>query len=263
MRSKKCKKKVVEPDNDRESCQLEATRFEDNWVPIEFPPNLLEMFVAWRNSTEPNVGWCLLCNSPIKSPDDFVLNTNTHNCEAGRKLEERVASRREKAMRITRHTESDDPEKEVRSQNDHADSTEPQPAERASNAELPKVGIFWEVNGNLILTGVPLAKAEAYGRFLNFPGSHEVTWCTYQQAGAVPTEVEYDEPPRGRVLYDSVLEKFLMYADRCILRNQAMLQQIRRELRLPADTTVGPDGHYRCAKCLGRNERDDRRWPGP
>lgn len=60
---------------------------DDDWVPIEFPPNLVEMMEAWRTSAEPNVGWCLLCNRPIKCEDDLIPETNTHDCPEGRAFE--------------------------------------------------------------------------------------------------------------------------------------------------------------------------------
>jgi hypothetical protein len=52
----------------------------DKMVPIQFPPNFLDMLDAWSTSDEPNVGWCLRCNRPIKSEDDLIPETNTHNC---------------------------------------------------------------------------------------------------------------------------------------------------------------------------------------
>ena len=61
---------------------------DDDWVPIEFPPNLMDMMEAWRTSTEPNIGWCLLCNRPIECEDDLILETNTHDCPEGRVFEE-------------------------------------------------------------------------------------------------------------------------------------------------------------------------------
>ena len=45
----------------------------DKMVPIRFPQNFLDMLETWTTSDEPNVGWCLLCNRPIKSGDDLVL----------------------------------------------------------------------------------------------------------------------------------------------------------------------------------------------
>jgi len=56
----------------------------EDWVPIQWPENLDEMLEDMNRSRESRVGWCLLCNSPIRSEDDFIPNTNTHNCEAGR-----------------------------------------------------------------------------------------------------------------------------------------------------------------------------------
>ena len=63
----------------------------DDWVPVEFPNNIDEMLTAWTESTEPNVGWCLLCNSPIRTEADFIPETNTHDCEAGREFEAEIA----------------------------------------------------------------------------------------------------------------------------------------------------------------------------
>jgi hypothetical protein len=61
---------------------------DDDWVPIEFPPNFEEMLEAWRTSDEPGVGWCLLCNRRIKSETDIIAGTNTHDCPEGRAFEE-------------------------------------------------------------------------------------------------------------------------------------------------------------------------------
>lgn len=59
----------------------------DKWVPIEFPPNFMEMLESWAGCTEPGVGWCFLCNRRIKSKDDFIPGTNTHCCRQGRAFE--------------------------------------------------------------------------------------------------------------------------------------------------------------------------------
>jgi hypothetical protein len=56
---------------------------DDDRGPIEFPSNLMEMIEAWRTSAEPNIGWCLLCNRPIKCEDDLIPETNTHDCQEG------------------------------------------------------------------------------------------------------------------------------------------------------------------------------------
>jgi hypothetical protein len=64
----------------------------DKMVPIQFPPNSLDMLEAWTTSDEPNVGWCLLCNRPIESESDLIPETNTHDCPEGRAFEKRQNS---------------------------------------------------------------------------------------------------------------------------------------------------------------------------
>jgi hypothetical protein len=59
-------------------------------VPIQFPPNIMEMLDNWESCPEANVGWCLLCDAPIRSAQDLIPNSNTHNCPEGLKLESRL-----------------------------------------------------------------------------------------------------------------------------------------------------------------------------
>jgi hypothetical protein len=63
----------------------------EDWVPINCPDNLEEMMENWAYSREEKVGWCLLCNSAIRTAEDLIHGTDTHNCEAGRALEEKIA----------------------------------------------------------------------------------------------------------------------------------------------------------------------------
>jgi hypothetical protein len=115
----------------------------------------------------------------------------------------------------------------------------------------PQVGIFWDVNGDLIIEGISLDEAEPWGQFRNFPHGHADVWSGYQ--GTIPVDTEYPEFPRGRVVYDTISERFLLYADICILGNKHLVVRILREFRLPSDTTLNSDGHYRCNRCIRRD----------
>jgi hypothetical protein len=53
---------------------------------IKFPENLLEMLDHWENYPQENVGWCLLCDGPIRSEADMIPGTNTHACSEGVRL---------------------------------------------------------------------------------------------------------------------------------------------------------------------------------
>jgi hypothetical protein len=50
---------------------------------IKFPENLWEMLGHWEDCSEENVGWCLLCDHPIRSEADMIPEINTHACPEG------------------------------------------------------------------------------------------------------------------------------------------------------------------------------------
>jgi hypothetical protein len=119
--------------------------------------------------------------------------------------------------------------------------------------EEPRVGIFWVVNGKPLIDSTPLSQAEPYGDYLTHPRSHYEVWSQFQRGSAVSIDVEYEEEPRGRVMYDGKARQFQMLADRCILKNKALVEQIKKELHIPKSVLLGTDSHYRCFRCLPRD----------
>jgi hypothetical protein len=76
---------------------------------------------------------------------------------------------------------------------------------------------------------------------------------TLKETGEVPQDSEYDDYPRGRVAYNTKTEKYLLFLDRCILKNKSFVNKIISGLNLPPKRTeVDTDSHYECAGCLGR-----------
>ena len=115
----------------------------------------------------------------------------------------------------------------------------------------PQVGILWLVDGNLVIDSTALTMAEDYGTFKVHPGNHCSVWEKLQQGRAVPADVEYEEFPRGRVMYDTTARRFSLLADRCILKNKGVVRNIISKMNLPSkNTDVGADSHYRCFACL-------------
>jgi hypothetical protein len=115
------------------------------------------------------------------------------------------------------------------------------------------VGIFWFFNGKLIIDTTPVSKAEPYGGHLGHPTSHIDYWTKLQREGVVPPEVEYEEPPRGRVGYDNREQRFWLRADRCILKKKALVSRIMKAMNLPSSNTrMENDDHYQCEVCLRR-----------
>jgi hypothetical protein len=119
------------------------------------------------------------------------------------------------------------------------------------------VGIFWLVGGILLIDKTPLSEAEPYGNCLTHPAGHVQVWKEYQREGKVPLEMEYEEQPRGRVLFDTVINRFSILADVCILKRKRLITKIMAELNLPTTTRAGADSHYRCSACLyGTSEEE-------
>jgi hypothetical protein len=121
----------------------------------------------------------------------------------------------------------------------------------------PSVGIFWLVGGKLVINSVPLGEAEPYGDHLTHPRSHIEVWERWRMDGKVPGESEYEEFPRGRIMYNTKTQRFTLLADRCILREKIMVTKIMSELNLPSEhADRGTDSHYRCFSCLHSGSDD-------
>lgn len=129
---------------------------------------------------------------------------------------------------------------------------------RNSRTPEPCVGIFWLFRDEIIIDSAPLSKAEPYGTALTHPTGHIDYWTRLQHTGAVPAEVEYEEPPRGRVVFDKREQRFHLLADKCILSRRKVVREIMDAMHLPpGKTSEDRDEHYRCFECLSPAVDDD------
>lgn len=119
------------------------------------------------------------------------------------------------------------------------------------------VGIFWRIamasGPHLLTDSVPVDQAEPYGEFQTHGGHYEF-WCrlaslpaTKRREAGIPDAVrwsEYEEWPRGRVVYHAPTNRFVLYADRKLLKPD-ILAKIMQRFSLAADQTdIRPDPHY-------------------
>ena len=124
--------------------------------------------------------------------------------------------------------------------------------------KAPSVGIFWFVadaagGTRLLALGRALADAEPYGDCLTLPDGHAHAWGAWRDGSLPPPApglhpvidaTEYDEWPRGRVVFDTNDRRFVVYADRQLL-TAPRLARVRAAFALPADGTVARgDPHY-------------------
>jgi hypothetical protein len=112
------------------------------------------------------------------------------------------------------------------------------------------VGIFWVLNSEPLIDSALLSDAEPYGDHLTHPRGHAEVWEQWQGKGVVSPDMEYDEPPRGRVMYNTKTRRFKLLADRCILRDKEVVRKIKSQMSLPRNTETDTDSHYRCLDCL-------------
>jgi hypothetical protein len=109
-----------------------------------------------------------------------------------------------------------------------------------------------------VIDSSSITQAETYGDHRTFPNSHIHVWRRLQLAGSVPLESEYDEFPRGRVMYHPSSDQFTILADRCILNREHLIAEIKEALNLPNKAKLDSDPHYRCWTCLyGKNREGD------
>jgi hypothetical protein len=123
----------------------------------------------------------------------------------------------------------------------------------------PRVGIFWLLaDGSLLVDSGPLSAGEEYGDCRTHGRSHIDVWTELQSSGRVAADVEYEEYPRGRVVYDNRMGRFVIMADSCILRRRDLVREISASMNLTGrKTDTSSDSHYRCFRCLHGEPDED------
>jgi hypothetical protein len=199
------------------------------------------MYENWIECEEPNVGWCLLCNQPIRSAEDLIPGTNSHNCAAGRELDDKI--------RAAEASEQN------RKPPVHPAKRKPRPdSSGCSSVPDAQVGIFFWFDRKLFTEGTPLIRADRYADSLTHPNGHPDFWSRLQAAGSVPADTEYDEVSRGRVNYGVGEDRFLILRDRCIPAKAIRL--VISTLHLAkSKVVVALDLHYRCPRCLAHRDQ--------
>ncbi len=130
--------------------------------------------------------------------------------------------------------------------------------------EAGHVGIFWDVPDGtgvrLVIEVTTLAAAEPYGDFLTHPNGHCECWVAWRAGGplllgrlGLPGVIawhEYEDFPRGRVVFHVPDRRFTVYADRR-LHGPATWARILAAFTLPAGRTcLLSDPHYRTGRLV-------------
>jgi hypothetical protein len=100
-----------------------------------------------------------------------------------------------------------------------------------------------------------LAEAEPYGDFLTHPSGHYEVWSRWQERRAAPSAVqsifqeiagrEYEDFPRGRIVYQIKTDRFILYADRRLQQEHTIANIAEKFGLAPGTFVVRSDAHYR------------------
>jgi hypothetical protein len=125
----------------------------------------------------------------------------------------------------------------------------------SAQRETPHVGIFWLVQtptgeGRLLTAGCPLDQAEPYGDCLTYGPGHYDTWARWRRDKSVDPALralvrsyEYEDWPRGRIVFHRASDVFVIYADRKLM-TPAMITP-STQFHLPEERTeIQSDFHY-------------------
>jgi hypothetical protein len=122
-------------------------------------------------------------------------------------------------------------------------------ARRQISDRTPKVGIIFLVGHKLLIDATPVSDAEDYGEFKIHDLGHDRYWDRLVKKSVVPGS-DYEEYPRGRVVFNKKTHQHTLYLDRCILKKLGVVKKIMSEMSLPPNNTkISRDEHYRCPGC--------------
>ena len=126
--------------------------------------------------------------------------------------------------------------------------------------ETPHVGIFWlaqttEGEARLLAAGCQLDQAEPYGDCLTYGRVWRCDWKVDPALREIVRSYEYEDWPRGRIVFDRARDLFILHADRKLL-TPATIARIETHFHLPTERTeVQSDWHYQSTETpngLGR-----------
>ena len=123
-------------------------------------------------------------------------------------------------------------------------SNTPSCRRRASNLPIGRVGIFWVFNGKVLAATYPLQDGQKYGDAINGLTDHVKYWPQFQKRLPALRHLEYQDVPRGRVLFMRPTKKYHVYMDK-VLHYLKTKRALLKKFELPLRTTrFLMDAHY-------------------
>lgn len=119
----------------------------------------------------------------------------------------------------------------------------PKPIYGASNSKL--LAVFWYIDGEFYGYEDTLRgdSVEQFGDYLQLDLDHFQEWPLIKNLYDLPGK-EYDEYPRGRILFNTKLHKFTVIGSAAIVKDADVQQKVKDYYGLPSSTIFEWDEHY-------------------
>ena len=108
----------------------------------------------------------------------------------------------------------------------------------------PPVSVFWIIDNNVVGYESDRADGELVGDYIHPDVDHYDIWKKFH------INEPYDAYPRGRVLFNTKIYKYVVVADKCIIDNNVYRELIKTYYNLPETTLFEVHEHYKCKNCL-------------
>jgi hypothetical protein len=95
-----------------------------------------------------------------------------------------------------------------------------------------RVGIFWLYRGEIIADCVPWPEGDEYGEFMNGLSDHCTYWSAVQRRVPALRSYEYEQVPRGRVIYNTGNKSFTVLGNKRLLRDEDQQTLVLKEFQL-------------------------------
>jgi hypothetical protein len=114
----------------------------------------------------------------------------------------------------------------------------------SSNSNM--LAVFWYINGNFYGAENTLKgdSVDSFGDFLQLDVDHFQIWPKYRRLAGLDRNVEYDEYPRGRIMFNSKIHKFVVIGTASLTMNPDLQDKILSYYGLPNTTIFETDEHY-------------------
>lgn len=108
------------------------------------------------------------------------------------------------------------------------------------------VGIYWVVNKDIL--------SYAQEVFLEESKIYDSTFEHFAEWEKLPRAIlsEYDDFPRGRVLFDNIKKLSMVYTDECI--SKVEYKKILARFGITTNHKRAYDEHYSCKKCIRKKD---------